>query len=163
MRGSTSCRSPDSRTITERQETFRAAIARLRAFPTPGVFDNRSQISVAGRPAEFFLGTICIGYQSGGIARAPGLHLDRYPMSGNLRCGIDDLLYGKSRTVSQVESIATAAGHEMLNGQPVGAAQILDMDVVPNAGSVRRVVEGRPGIMKNSPKIAYSSELKSEF
>ena len=23
--------------------------------------------------------------------------------------------------------------------------------------------EGRPGIMKNSPKIAYSSELKSEF
>jgi len=25
------------------------------------------------------------------------------------------------------------------------------------------VVEGRPGIMKNSPKIAYSSELKSEF
>ena len=25
------------------------------------------------------------------------------------------------------------------------------------------IVEGRPGIMKNSPKIAYSSELKSEF
>mgnify|MGYP006980584454 CR=1 FL=1 len=28
---------------------------------------------------------------------------------------------------------------------------------------LRIVIEGRPGIMKNSPKIAYSSELKSEF
>jgi len=27
----------------------------------------------------------------------------------------------------------------------------------------RALIEGRPGIMKNSPKIAYSSELKSEF
>ncbi len=50
----------------------------------------------------------------------------------------------------------------MPNREPFRAYS--NFEFVAEDGSINEVdLEGRPGIMKNSPKTTYSSELKSEF
>ena len=65
-----------------------------------------------------------------------------------------------SRAVAQVVALAAWALHQALQGQPVGFAQVVDVDVVADAGAIGRVVVAASSLW--SPEL-YLPQIPSVF
>src|SRR6266566_6182221 len=92
-----------------------------------------------GFPAEGTLEFFLAGDQHGGISRTTRTQFARDLAAGDAFRDVDDLQNGKAAAVADVEGFAGNAV-DLLEGADVGISDIEHMDVVANAGSVRRGV-----------------------
>ena len=114
-------------------------------MPGPGVLDDRRQIGVARPPAQLAVSLAGGGHQLGRIARPPWRHMGQQAPPGDRLGGFDHLLHRIAGAVAQVVDQRLAGGlaalpqaQQALQPQHVGIGQITDMDVVADAGAIRR-------------------------
>src|SRR5215210_1964105 len=81
-----------------------------------------------------------ICHQPGRIARPAFAAHDGYLKARDFGCYIDDFLHRITLAVTEIEAITIAALHQLLQNQQMRSAQIFHMDVIADAGAVRRVV-----------------------
>src|SRR6056297_2894599 len=112
----------------------------LLPMPRPRRTDNFLQLGYLRPPAQL-VGRKCAAcHQHRRIARPSLGDIVRHRRPYNPSGCLDDLQHRKSLPVAQVEGMKTLlAPHERQCGQ-MGASQIIDMNVIPDAGAVARGV-----------------------
>lgn len=115
------------------------AVART-GHPLPGCFHDGSGVLAAGFPAEDFPGLLGIGNQAGRVAFAARTVADGDFPAGDFFSRFQDFPDGKPQAGSQIEAFRGAALHQVVHRSQVGVRQVVDVDVVADAGAVRRIV-----------------------
>src|SRR4051812_19434116 len=106
----------------------------------PGVPDDAGQVGVLRRPPQVRPDPVAGGDELRRVPAPPRPHLDRHGGTGDLPDGVHDLLHGEAGAVAEVVD-AVFAGGRCRQGQQVRVGEVLDVDVVADAGAVRgRVV-----------------------
>src|SRR3989338_4114947 len=81
-----------------------------------------------------------IGDKTRGIPGPPRTHAHLYFFPSDTLDSAQDLLHGIAVAVSQIEDPAFQAAKKRLERQKMRRGQVLDVNVIANAGAVRRVV-----------------------
>src|SRR6516225_3395552 len=111
----------------------------MRFPPLPGALHNALEIAIARLPAELLLDFFRTRHQHRRIARAPRRYSRRYRMAGHAADRLNHFTHAEALAVAQVVNEAVFF-LERLEHQQVCLAEIADVDVVADAGTVRRRV-----------------------
>jgi hypothetical protein len=86
------------------------------------------------------------------IARAARAVADRDFFAGDFLGGGDDFLHGNADAGAEVAAQGFPAGGQMIEREGMGVGEILDVDVIPDAGAVRSVVIGAENLDDRFPR-----------
>ena len=120
------------------------AVGALRklALPCQRVGNNGLQIVKMRFPIESGADAIAGGDELGGVARAAPGELDLEIDAGDALHALDHFQYGKTAAVAAIERGGGAAGAQMGERVAVRGNKIGDVNVISDAGAVRRRIVG---------------------
>ncbi len=110
--------------------------------PLPCGFNDVVGILMLGNPAEDFRSLAGVGDEARGVAFATITVGDWARLARDLFRGINDFLDGKSLASTEVEPVGFTTLHQVVHGTKVRVGEVIDVDVVANAGSIGCVVVG---------------------
>ena len=110
---------------------------RVRLVPVPGRVDDWLKFEIARLPSELLARTRRVGHQLGRIAWPARARLDGDRLAAGLAAGLDHFANAVAPPDAQVE-LQPMSRLQSFQGQQMGAGQIVDVDVVANAGAVGR-------------------------
>src|SRR5215211_1428405 len=111
------------------------------SHPGPGVGDHSLQLGLLGLPTEVGLDPLARGHERRRVPRTPRRLDGVHALARDAAGGFDDLPDGETRAVTQVvDAVLSWSGR--LERQQMGAAEVLDVDVVAHRGAVSRRVVG---------------------
>lgn len=116
----------------------KASEVRLVSFP--GCGKNRFHVGIFGFPAQDFLGLCRIRDEGCRVAGAAAHDAEGNLLAGDLFRAADDVENARAGLRSQVDRQAFARSLQIFERHSVSAGEIVHMDVVADARSVRRVV-----------------------
>ena len=112
------------------------------AHPVPGGLDVGVGVFVLGFPAEDGFGFGGVADEFGGVAGAAGAVADGDGFAGDFFGGGDDFFDGEAAAGAEVDGGAFAAVAEVGECEGVGGGEVVDVDVVADAGAVGGGVVG---------------------
>lgn len=109
--------------------------------PVPGTLQDFFKACVLGRPTQFAANFFRTGYQDRRIAGAARRVQERNVAAGDARCGGDDFANAEAGTVAEIVDM-TIRSIERLKDRKVSHGEIVDMDEVADACSIRSRIVG---------------------
>ncbi len=106
------------------------------AVPVPGGFEDGFDGGVLDAPVEFGLGFAGVGVEGGRVAGAAGFFDGGDFLAGDFFGGVDDFADGGGGAGAEVVEEGLAGLFEFFEYGDVGAAEVVDVDVVAEAGAV---------------------------
>src|SRR5208283_2443526 len=123
----------------------------MSAMPTPSVRYNRCEIRSFCHPAKQLACFLRVGDQDGRVAGSPRFIVRGYLAICDPLNHIDHLPHGGALTVSEIDGDRLALIQKMFKGQNVRPAQIADVNVVADRGTIwRRVIRSEDGHVRSS-------------
>src|SRR5580704_16614067 len=104
-------------------------------MPRPCALDDVVEPGIFRLPSELLTDLLRTGDKHRWIAGAPWALFDRNRMTGNPACRVNDLPNAETDAIADVVDKLVPV-FQRLEGEQVGARQILDVDVVADAGTV---------------------------
>lgn len=111
-------------------------------MPTPGAFDDAGEARPFGSPPKHRGSGDARCNQNCRVTLSARHRPERDFPSRDLPGGRDDLQNRESVAVSKVESVRSPIGLKERVGKQMRGRQVFDMHIVPDAGSIRRLVIG---------------------
>jgi hypothetical protein len=105
----------------------------------PCVGHDFDDVGARGSPAEFALCEVGRGVEDSRVSRATGSYLGLEGRTGDFPYGVENLVVGEPDAVAQVVD-PVLAGLDGVECEQVGLGEVGDVDVVADAGAVRRRV-----------------------
>src|SRR5438093_11660494 len=118
--------------------------------PVPSRFHDRAQLGIARLPAQLALDFIRAGDQDGRIAVAAWPFLNRHGFSRDLLGGLNHFPDAVALANAQVVAQAIA-GLQLLQSEQMSLGEIVDVNIVANAGAVRSWIIGAVNLDMRSP------------
>jgi len=112
---------------------------RVRPVPFPGAGDDIPQLRDLGFPAQLMPDTFGRSHQPGWVSRPAGGLNRRDSMASHLSGGLNHLFYRITNPIAQVEHQPVVLT-QRIQSQQVCGDQVADVDIIPDAGAVRRRV-----------------------
>jgi hypothetical protein len=101
---------------------------------------NGFQVWKLRHPAQLLARQRGVGHQAGWVTVASGRVAHGNGPAGHALGGVNLLLHRKACAIAQVVALAARALRQALQRQPVRLAQVVDVDVVADAGAIGCVV-----------------------